>query len=221
MSVLLVGDIATVRYTLKVNGVLTDADVAPSATAPDGTISTPTLTHVSTGVWDADIPATQSGRWAYTFTASGAASDVESGTFRVLSSSSSTPLASPEDVVALYQPLNTLEAGQVDRYLRLASNKLLLKIPSVSARMIAGTLDADLVTDIVASMVVRAFRNPAGLKQHSIGPEAATYDDRAASGFIDLTAEEIALLSPVVSSAPVRSVRLAGWEDIVVGPGSY
>lgn len=129
-------------------------------------------------------------------------------------------LATSADVVALYQPLNTVEAGQVDRYLRLASNKLLMKIPSIPARIEAETLDADLVTDIVASMVVRAFRNPAGLKQHTIGPEAATYDDRAASGFIDLTAEEIALLSPTVT-APVRSVRLAGWEDIVVGPGSY
>lgn len=128
-------------------------------------------------------------------------------------------LATAEDVAALYQPLSDVEQGQVDRLLRLASNMLLKRIPSIPARISAGALDADLVTDVVALMVVRAFRNPAGLKQHTIGPESASYDDRVASGFIQITPEELALLSP--TTAPVGSVRLAGWENIVVGPSSY
>lgn len=78
-----VGDVATLTYTLTVAGAPTDATVTLNVTAPDGTVSTPAVTHTGLGLYEADIPATQAGRWYYTWTASGAATDVENGAYSV------------------------------------------------------------------------------------------------------------------------------------------
>jgi hypothetical protein len=76
-----VGDQATLRHEVRVSGVLTDATVVLSVTAPDGTVSTPSVTHASTGVYTAPVPVTQAGPWTYVFTMSGTVIDVAVGTF--------------------------------------------------------------------------------------------------------------------------------------------
>jgi hypothetical protein len=78
-----VGDVASVDYTLKVAGVLTDATIAVTVTAPDGTVSHPSATHNSPGSYTATFAVDQAGTWQYVFTASGAATDVERGNVQV------------------------------------------------------------------------------------------------------------------------------------------
>jgi len=78
-----VGDVASLDYELRVAGVLTDATVAVTVTAPDGTVSHPSATHNSTGSYTATFTVDQAGTWQYVFTASGAATDVERGNIQV------------------------------------------------------------------------------------------------------------------------------------------
>lgn len=64
------------RITLSTNvldedGVLTDATVVLTVTAPDGTISTPTVSHPSTGVYTAQVTFTQAGDWLRVWSTSG------------------------------------------------------------------------------------------------------------------------------------------------------
>lgn len=50
-----------------------DATIVLTAYAPDGTNSTPALTHVSTGVYTGNLLATQAGTWEYATNSTGAA----------------------------------------------------------------------------------------------------------------------------------------------------
>ena len=78
-----VGDVATLTYNLTVSGTPTDATVALTVTAPDGTVTTPAVSHTGLGAYEANVPVNQAGRWSYAWTASGAATDVERGVFTV------------------------------------------------------------------------------------------------------------------------------------------
>lgn len=76
-----VGDQALLQHEVRVAGVLTDATVVLAVTAPDGTASTPAVTHASTGVYTASVPVAQAGPWVYVWTMSGAVVDVAVGMF--------------------------------------------------------------------------------------------------------------------------------------------
>jgi len=76
-----VGDLASLRHEVRVDGTLTNATVSLSVTAPDGTISTPSVSNASTGVYTASVSVTQVGPWLYRWTMSGAVVDVADGEF--------------------------------------------------------------------------------------------------------------------------------------------
>lgn len=58
---------------------LVDATVALTVTAPDGTTSTPSVTHASTGTYTADFDLTSAGVWFWVWSVSGTVVDVETG----------------------------------------------------------------------------------------------------------------------------------------------
>lgn len=77
-------EIATLTNSFLVNGVLTDPAVTTLAvTDPTGAVSTPTVTHVSTGKFSAAAACTLPGIWLYKWSGTGAAADVTEGTFTV------------------------------------------------------------------------------------------------------------------------------------------
>lgn len=72
-----VGDRVYVRYrAYDSTGTLVDTTMAWLVTAPDGTTSTPAVTHTSTGIYDSFIDLTQAGAWNGKWTASGTIVDV-------------------------------------------------------------------------------------------------------------------------------------------------
>lgn len=72
-----VGDAVPIRHIVRdEDGALTNATVVATAIAPSGTVSNPTMTATSTGVYDGKIPATAAGPWSYYFTVTGAVEDV-------------------------------------------------------------------------------------------------------------------------------------------------
>lgn len=70
---------------------LTDTDGAPqdattvvlTVTAPDGTVSTPTVAHPSTGTYTATVTPTSSGMWGFRWQATGSGVAAEDGAFLV------------------------------------------------------------------------------------------------------------------------------------------
>jgi hypothetical protein len=78
------GDVAKVTYLLTdEDGAPADATVAFTATAPDGTVTTVTPTNPAVGTYVATFLVDQNGTWAYRWAASGALTEVETGTIVV------------------------------------------------------------------------------------------------------------------------------------------
>jgi hypothetical protein len=81
-----VGDAVALRHEVRnTDGVLTNATVALTVTAPSGTTVAPTITNTSTGIYDAAaLVADEAGVWAYAWMVSGTVTDVSAGTFYVV-----------------------------------------------------------------------------------------------------------------------------------------
>jgi Phage protein Gp19/Gp15/Gp42 len=119
------------------------------------------------------------------------------------------PLATVEDVEAVWRPLDADERSQADRLLVMASGLARQAVPTVDARVAASTAFADVTSAVVASAVVRVLVNPDGWTQRAEGPFSATF--ASGSGRLYLSEEELALLRPPVTSlAGVYSVGLGG-----------
>jgi hypothetical protein len=135
-----VGDVATLDYTLTVAGVLTNADVQLTLTAPDGTITTPGFTHPTTGKWTADVLVDQAGVWLYRWVASGAATDVEDGSF-VVDPLNSRPawLPTPDEVHSqiptrpAFTDTSVPSVGDVSNVIRLVADSLAAEFPALPA----------------------------------------------------------------------------------------
>lgn len=84
-----VGDTVTLSNTFAVSGTATDpSTISLVVTDPTGTATTytyagSTITKSATGVYTKNITASTAGLWAYTWTGTGTAADVESGSFEV------------------------------------------------------------------------------------------------------------------------------------------
>lgn len=130
-------------------------------------------------------------------------------------------LADADDVQAIWRPLTDAELAVVLGQVRFASAIVRRRVPSVDARLAAGTLDADLVRGVVASMVKRALLNPDQNIEVAIDDMRLKKSD-AVSGELYLSDDELALLRPnsLIGSttggafsirAPAAPYRSPGW----------
>jgi hypothetical protein len=79
-----VGDQVRVTATFtSLTGALTDATAVCTVKHPDGTLTTPAVTHGTTGVYTADIPIDAQGAWWYRFVGTGAVIAASEETFFV------------------------------------------------------------------------------------------------------------------------------------------
>lgn len=85
-------DIATLQMTFKINGVATDpATISCVITDPDGLAVTHTylgtapadISKISTGLYQLLVPSTKVGLWSFVWIGTGAASDIQPGTWTV------------------------------------------------------------------------------------------------------------------------------------------
>lgn len=82
-------ELATLSNTFSVGGTATDpTTVSLAITTPSGTTTTytyagGTLTKSATGVYTKDVACTEDGTWKYVWTGTGAASDIQAGTWTV------------------------------------------------------------------------------------------------------------------------------------------
>lgn len=114
--------------------------------------------------------------------------------------------AEPSDVAGGFRDLTDEEVQRTYTLLDRAERLLTSRIPTIAARVTAGTLDVQTVIDIEAAMVERVLRNPDGKKTESIDDYSYTRDGALSSGSLYVSDEEIALLLPVRQRA--RSITL-------------
>ena len=92
-----VGDRIDLRHLVyDASGTLTDATVVLAVTDPSGTASTPSVTHTTTGTYDAAFTLTSAGTWFWVWTVSGAVVDVENGTIQAANPGPATYATLPE-----------------------------------------------------------------------------------------------------------------------------
>ncbi|GAA2812820.1 hypothetical protein GCM10010470_55320 [Saccharopolyspora taberi] len=94
----------------------------------------------------------------------------------------------------LGRDLGETEVPQVEALLSDAETLILTRLPDLYARIEHGRLAAEVVVLVEATAVMRVLRNPAGIRSQSADAYSVSYDERAASGNLDLKPEEWRLL---------------------------
>lgn len=120
----------------------------------------------------------------------------------------------PEGLRTAAYGLDIPEGDQVDvalsRLIEKAEERLLARIPSIPARVAAGTLRVGLVAGVVEDMILRVVSNPRGVRSMSIDDYSETLERAASSGGgLHLTQDEIDLLAgPSRAGGAFGSIRL-------------
>lgn len=186
--------------------VVTDDEGAPVAatgtltlTKPDETTYAGSVQSGGTGILDVIIPAaeaTQLGRYEYVWNVLSPFVDVVPGSFYVAGADDEVPPLASLSLFARklgYTPEET-EADRAGHLLDEASE--LIREVAEKTWLVAGTNALDEVPRRVARICVavayRAFMNPEGLTQRSLGDSSKSYDRTAREGGEDiyLTADE-------------------------------
>jgi hypothetical protein len=121
------GDSVLLTFTVKtlVGGVLTltNATVALTLTAPDGTHPAASVSNASTGVYTATVAPDQAGEWTYRWVATGTATTAEDGAFLVEPNLAGTLYATVGELrAALADDVRqALDPGQLEQAIRSAS----------------------------------------------------------------------------------------------------
>lgn len=102
--------------------------------------------------------------------------------------------ATSADVQAVWRPLTDSEIEIVDAQLAFASTIIRSQVPTVDARIAAGTLDEALVAGVAVAMVRRFMVNPDGIRQEAIEDYSYTRDSALSAGSVYLSDAELALL---------------------------
>lgn len=97
-----------------------------------------------------------------------------------------------DDVVATYE-LDIPEAHRprIEMLLKSASARLSALVPSLPARLAAGSVDPDLPAGLTVEAVLRVYRNPAGVTQQSTGPFSRSLSAGAARAEIYFDPESV------------------------------
>lgn len=103
-----------------------------------------------------------------------------------------------EDVQLAYEgTIPDTDQGRVSALLAQANARLEAIVPSLPARVAAGTLDPSLPMGLVVEAVLRVYRNPMGTTQQSMGPFSRSLSPTAARNDVYFDPETVrALLAP-------------------------
>lgn len=83
----------------------------------------------------------------------------------------------------------------IDRLVAKAGERLKARVPGLEERIASGSLSTELVAGVIEDMVLRVVRNPYGFAQEQAGEFMYRIDRVVASGAIQVTDEDISLLT--------------------------
>jgi hypothetical protein len=101
-------------------GALVDATVALTITAPDGTTTTPPVTHAGTGIYQYTIPGTAAGVWFWRWDVSGTVADRAYGSV-LFQDPAPVSYASLQDVKDFLKIKDTRDDAEISRVLPAAT----------------------------------------------------------------------------------------------------
>lgn len=139
---------------------------------------------------------TAPGLWEAVFTATGAATAVETFYVRAVDITGPAPLATVGEVADQFGDMTPAQESLTKSLIRAASKIVRQRFPKIDAHISAGKLDPEVVALGVVAMVLRVLRNPGGLRAETVGPFSRTYDTTAAAGLLVITDDETSMLSP-------------------------
>ena len=100
------------------------------------------------------------------------------------------------DLEARFRSLTADEQTVAQALLDDAWAILLVSKPNLEQQITDGAIAPEVVTFVVAAMVLRVLRNPNGVRQWSVDDYSETRDPSIASGGLYVSTEELALLAP-------------------------
>lgn len=109
--------------------------------------------------------------------------------------------ASANDVAARWRVLTTEESQRAMTLLDDAWAIAITAVPTLEARLAAGTLSERLVVKTLANAVIRHMRNPDGKRSEQIDDYAYTRDSGSATGELFLSTTDIAQLAGRTTTA--------------------
>lgn len=171
---------------------------------------------VATGQYPVTLTGSLPGMYEAVFTAVGPVTARESYFERFDAAGGPAPLATVGEYVSLYGSLSVARTATCRALLKRASQLVRDSLPGLDARIVAGTVPADSAGLAVLNMVARVMRNPDGLRSQTVGPISRSFDTDLASGMLELTTADTALLNPPAGSAGgnrrarMGSLRVAG-----------
>lgn len=168
---------------------------------------------VHTGQYPVTLIGSLSGQYEAVFTATGTTTNTESYYVRFDPVSGPAPLATIGEYTDLYGALSEARAATARALLKRASQLIRDTYPGIDARIAAGTVPGDSVGLAVLNMTARVMRNPNGLRAEATGPFSRAYDPESASGMLQITEAEAALVvAPASSRAKSRigTARITG-----------
>lgn len=121
--------------------------------------------------------------------------------------------ATVDDLVARWRPLSDQETTNAQAFLDDAWSLLTERRRTLEADMTAGTVSTATATRVVCAMVLRVLKNPDGYESESFEDWTGRRNAVAASGALEPTADELADLTPVSTTARKASVRLTVYGD--------
>lgn len=161
------------------------------------------------GLYPATLLGTAAGLWTARFTATGTVTAVENFYQQFDDPTGPAPLATIGEYTDLFGALSATRQTTAKALLRRASQLVRDRWPDIDDRIAAGTTPANSVAMAVLNMVARVMRNPQGLRAETTGPFSRTYDATASSGWLALTADDIALIDPAANPASATSRKAA------------
>lgn len=191
------GDTVDLRHEIRdADDVLTDATAVLALTAPNGTVSAPGVSNAGTGLRDATFEVDQYGPYRFTWTVTGAVADIARGQFYVADDDDELP-----PLIGFALLVRKLGYEPEDEE-RTRAESILFETSSL-IRDIAGKTWANESTNallpvpfrvrqIALSVAFRAFTNPEGLTQRTIGDSSKSFDRAKREGgeAVYLTAAE-------------------------------
>lgn len=122
--------------------------------------------------------------------------------------------AIPDDIEVRWRPLTDQERVTAAAYLSDAWELLLGRRPNLEADVTAGTVSTGNVIRVLVAMVKRVMLNPESKSEETIDDYRYKRDELVSSGILRVTDEELFDLTPAVSRARSRSVRLIAYGEV-------
>ena len=119
--------------------------------------------------------------------------------------------ATVADIEVRWRPLTEADSTTASTLLGDAWWILVGRLPSLEGNMAAGTVATENVVRVLTAMVLRVLKNPEGKLEEQIDDYRYRRDSVVSSGTLQVTADELADLTP--GRARPKSVRLVAYGD--------